>query len=99
MTHISMQTAADHEEIQALVGRAIIDPQFCEDLLNGHRAECLAEFPLSAEELGAAAAIKADDLAAYAAGLQRWIHDRRVRSTSVTLFTDQKISRQLAAAA
>ena len=36
-----------HEELQAVIGRALVDPVFCKDLLNGHRRERLAEFQLS----------------------------------------------------
>jgi hypothetical protein len=62
-----------HEELQAVVGRALVDPSFCKGLLNGHRAECLSEYELSNEELAAARRIKATDLTNYASQLDEWI--------------------------
>lgn len=75
-----------HEELQAVVGRALVDPTFCSNLLNGHRAECLAEFDLSADEMAAARRIKATDLASYASELDKWItrqaRERRIRAVN-----------------
>ncbi|MFN2252201.1 MAG: hypothetical protein ACK2UL_09825 [Anaerolineae bacterium] len=68
-----------HEELQALVGRALIDPTFKRDLLNGHRAECLDEFNLTRDERVAASMIQASDLRTFARQLDRWITDRPVR--------------------
>ncbi len=65
-----------HEELQALVGRALVDPSFCKGLLNGHRAECLGEFSLSHEERDAARSIKAKDLTSFAGQLDEWISER-----------------------
>ena len=62
-----------HEELQAVVGRALVDPTFRKGLLNGHRAECLAEFDLSDTEAEAARSIQADDLTTFAAQLDAWI--------------------------
>lgn len=64
-----------HEELQALVGRALIDPSFKRDLLNGHRAECLDEFNLSRDERAAATTIQASDLRTFARQLDGWISD------------------------
>lgn len=69
-----------HEELQALVGRALIDPSFRRDLLNGHRAECLNEFELTREEHSVASTIQAGDLSSFARQLDGWINDRAVRS-------------------
>ncbi len=67
-----------HEELQALGGRALVDPSFCKGLLNGHRAECLGEFGLSNEEHDAARSIKAKDLTSFAGQLDEWIRERAV---------------------
>lgn len=64
-----------HEELQALVGRALIDPSFQRDLLNGHRAECLDEYNLSRDERVAASTIQASDLRTFARQLDGWISD------------------------
>ncbi len=68
-----------HEELQALVGRALVDPGFRKDLLNGHRRECLSQFALSPDERMAATGVEADDLATFAAGLNHWIDRKRTR--------------------
>jgi hypothetical protein len=65
-----------HESLQALVGRALVDPSFRKDLLNGHRADCLAEYDLTREERRAAGAIQASDLTSFARQLDGWISDR-----------------------
>jgi hypothetical protein len=66
--------APTHEELQAVVGRALVDPSFSKDLLNGHRAERLAEFNLSTDELSVARRISANDLAGFAGQLDAWIN-------------------------
>lgn len=68
-----------HEELQALVGKALVEPSFCAALLNGQREVCLAEFPLTADEYDAAATISAADLQDYARQLDNWITTRRQR--------------------
>ena len=84
-----------HEELQAVVGRALIDPAFCSGLLNGRRADCLSEFNLSTEEMAAARHIKAADLTSYASELDNWItrqaKERRIRA--VTNFAHVDVSR------
>jgi len=65
-----------HEELQAVIGRALVEPGFCRDLLNGHRRERLSEFELSREEWEAAAAVEAGDLATFAREIDRWISAR-----------------------
>jgi hypothetical protein len=67
-----------HEELQAVIGRAIVDPTFCKDLLNGHRQERLAEFELSLEEREIASSVQATDLATFAAAIDRWIESKPV---------------------
>lgn len=63
-----------------MVGRALIDPGFRRDLLNGHRRECLAQFGLTADEYMAASAVEADDLTSFAAQLDTWIHSKSSRA-------------------
>jgi hypothetical protein len=69
-------TTARHPELQALVGRALVDDEFRCGLLNGHRRECIAEFALSADEERAVARIDAPDLTSFAAQLDGWINHR-----------------------
>lgn len=89
--------AMAHEEIQALIGRALIEPGFCHDLLNGRRDACLAEFPLTTEERHAAYAIEATSLQDYARQMDGWIQYRRMRP-EVTRFTPPYAQRLAAAA-
>lgn len=65
-----------HEALQALVGRALVDPAFRKDLLNGRRAQCLAECGLAGDEHRAASSIQANELTSYARQLDDWITDR-----------------------
>jgi hypothetical protein len=68
-----------HEELQALVGRALVEPGFCHDLLNGRREACLAEFALTSEERHVAGSIEAANLQEFARQLDGWIRERRLR--------------------
>jgi hypothetical protein len=86
-----------HEELQALIGRALVEPGFQHELLNGGREECLAEFPLTADEYAVARAIHATDLGAYARQLDEWIRKQALRPV-VTPFVPA-VSARLAAAA
>jgi len=81
-------SGANSEELQALVGRALVDPTFRKDLLNGHRVECLSEFELTNEEFDAARAIRAGDLTSFAGQLDEWIRDRAAerRANAVATF-------------
>jgi hypothetical protein len=83
MMSTSQMTPAN-QELQALVGRALVDPAFQEDLLNGHRSECLAQFGLTEEELSIASCIAADDLTSFAAQLDTWIRTQRARMSRRT---------------
>ena len=65
-----------HDELQAVIGRALVDPSFCKDLLNGHRRERLAEYQLSSEEREALANVQAVDLTTFAREVDRWISSR-----------------------
>jgi hypothetical protein len=92
-SRLSRPAAPPHGELQALVGRALVDECFRRDLLNGHRRERLGEFRLSPEELAAAASIDADDLGSFAAGLDTWIRNSTAGSTG-----DRRANRLAAAA-
>lgn len=63
-------------ELQSLVGRALIDREFCERLLNGGRAGVLDAFELTEHERETLLAISADSVQEFAAGL----HERLVLS-------------------
>jgi hypothetical protein len=76
-----IKPAQSHEELQALVGRALVDASFRRDLLNGHRRECLAQFGLTADEYMAASNVKADDITTFAQQLDMWIKDKTTRAT------------------
>jgi hypothetical protein len=86
-----------HEELQALIAQALVQPSFCAALLNGDRQACLAEFALSADEYTVANAIEATDLSAFARQLDTWIQRDSLRPL-VTAF-GRASTRQLASAA
>jgi len=86
-----------HDELQALIGRALVEPSFQHDLLNGGREACLAEFPLTADEYAVARAIHAADLGAYARQLDEWIQ-KQARRPVVTPFVPARQGRLAAAA-
>ena len=88
-----------HEELQSVVGRALVDPTYCAGLLNSHRAECLAEFDLKAEERAAASAIQADDIQSFALQLDRWIRDGHARASLIAPFIGRAGPRSVASAA
>jgi hypothetical protein len=94
------RTTATHDELQAVIGRALVDPSFCTGLLNGHRAECLAEFDLSDEQARAARAIRASDLTTFAAELDSWISRNTAEriARSLTPFTRAEMPTVAAAA-
>ena len=91
--------SSQHEELQALVGRALVDPTFCKGLLNGHRLECLSEFELSPEEHVAARSIQAPDLTSFAGQLDEWIRQRAARPAGHGLAAMKPMHRTVAAAA
>ena len=73
-----------HQELRALVGRALVDPKFRKDLLSDRRQECLAEFRLTPDELNAASSVVAGDLTSFAAQLDQWICDKMSRPSQFT---------------
>ncbi len=86
-----------HEELQALIGRALVEPSFCAALLNGHRDDCLSEFALTADEQAMARGIQATDLQGFAVQMDGWIRERRLRP-NVTPFAKPFSARMAAAA-
>ena len=78
-----MTLTQPHQELQALVGRALVDPKFRKDLLNGHRQDCLAEFPLTPDELIVASSVVAGDLTSFAAQVDQWICDKMSRASQL----------------
>jgi hypothetical protein len=81
-----MRTNDMHEELQALIARALVEPSFCAALLNGRREDCLEEFRLTVEERAAARDIEAPDLQSYARSLHAWM-ERHNRPAPVVQFT------------
>lgn len=59
--------------LQALIGTALVDREFCEELLNGKRPTLLAEFDLSDEEREVVLTIETDSIQEFAIGLYEWI--------------------------
>ncbi|RLC65882.1 MAG: hypothetical protein DRI48_05995 [Chloroflexi bacterium] len=57
--------------IQSLIGTALIDRKFCQELLNGKRATILAEFDLTTEERNVALEINAETIHEFAVALYR----------------------------
>ena len=55
--------------LQTLIGTALIDREFSEELLNGRRPTLLARLDLTDEERAAALAIKANSVQEFAIGL------------------------------
>ncbi|MDA8219809.1 MAG: Franean1_4349 family RiPP [Dehalococcoidales bacterium] len=61
-----------YEQIQAVVGTAIVDRDFCRALL-ASPAKAVQGFDLTAEELGAIATIRAQTLEEFSRKLHRWL--------------------------
>jgi len=59
--------------LQALIGTALVDQEFCTDLLNGKRPLVLVEFDLTAAEREAALATEADSFKEFAVRLCDWL--------------------------
>jgi len=59
--------------LHALVGTALTDPQFCNDLLNGRRHTVLAKFDLTDEEREVVLVIKAKSIQEFAVHLCEWL--------------------------
>ncbi len=70
-----------HRALQNLVGRAIVDRGFRDQLLNGNREDVLADFNLADDELSAIRSVEAHSLETFASELDDWLgaHDARPR--------------------
>jgi hypothetical protein len=62
-----------YESLQAVIGTAVIDSNFCKSLLNGSRYRAIAGFDLTHEEREVVMGIRADSLEQFAGQLDRWI--------------------------
>jgi len=71
--------------LEEVVGRAIIDREFCAGLLNGKRARLLSQFELTSEETQALMSIRANSLEAFAGQLYSWIESQQPRSRRLHL--------------
>ena len=59
--------------LHTLVGTALTDFKFCDNLLNGRRHTLLTEFDLTDEEREVVLAIQAESIQAFAAQLCKWL--------------------------
>ena len=59
--------------LHALVGTALTDRKFCNDLLNGRRHTLLSEFDLTDEERQAVTVVNAESIQEFAAQLCEWL--------------------------
>ena len=66
-----------YESLQALIGTAVVDPDFRKALLNGSRSHAVKSLALSHEELDAVMAIRAETLEQFAGQLDQWIMKKR----------------------
>ncbi len=62
-----------HESLQAVIGTAVIDSDFRQNLLTGSRHRAIANFGLTREEVDIVMGIRADSLEQFAGQLDRWI--------------------------
>lgn len=63
--------------LQTLVGTALTDYEFCNDLLNGRRHTLLAKFDLTDEEQEVVLVIEADSIQEFAAHLCEWLEAQK----------------------
>ncbi len=62
-----------YPELEEVIGQAIIDREFCAELLTERRAQLLGQFELSSEEKRVLMSIRADTLESFAGQLHDWI--------------------------
>lgn len=74
-----------YESLQAVIGTAVIDPDFRKALLNGSRQRVIQPFNLSRAEVDAVMGIRADTLEQFAGQLDRWILKTQGKSEPVAL--------------
>jgi hypothetical protein len=77
--HLSIEKEFEmlYESLQAVIGAAVIDPNFRRALLNGSRPTVAQSFNLTSEEAKAIMAIRAETLEQFAGELDRWISKKR----------------------
>jgi hypothetical protein len=80
-----------HKALQDLIGRAIVDRDFREDLVSGNRDGAVSDFDLSQDELDAIRSIDAGSFEELAGQLDDWIAVRngsakRQRSSLLGIF-------------
>ena len=89
--------------IQALIGTALLDREFCKELLNGKRSALLAEFDLTDEEREIVLGIETDSIQEFAERLYEWLKNQEnftvpwSASTVSTRHLSDKPSEQLLA--
>ena len=64
-----------HENIQALIGTAIVDTEFRQQLLE-NPASVIGDFDLTPDEASAIIAVRASTLQGFASQLHAWITSR-----------------------
>lgn len=62
-----------HRALQDLIGRAIVDKDYRDQLLNGNREQALAQLDLTDEERTTVDSIEAQSLEEFAGQLHDWI--------------------------
>lgn len=65
------------EAMQRLIGMALIDRDFCEEFLNGGRAELVRQFDLSEAEREMILATRASSIQELAVELREWLTDQQ----------------------
>lgn len=70
-----------HRGLQNLIGRAIVDRNFRDRLLDKDREQALADFNLTDDELSVVSSIEAQSFEDFAGELDEWLeaHDRKPR--------------------
>ncbi len=59
--------------LQAVIGTALVDRQFCEEFLDGKRPAILAQFDLTDEERETALAMRSNSIQEFARGMCDWM--------------------------
>jgi hypothetical protein len=81
------------ESLQAVIGTAVIDPEFRTALLNGSRRAAVTSFGLTSEEMKVVLSIRAATLEQFAGQLDQWIMQklRRVEPPELALPLEKHI--------
>lgn len=62
--------------MKCLIGTALVDRDFCEDLLDGGRSQVLSGFDLTREEREVITSLEANSIQELAGQLHEWLRDR-----------------------